>query len=139
MRLTELKVTDFDTDTEIEDSGQYADEWGGPYAVGWTGNYFEWYGEGDPDQGGRGRYKGKGDGGAIVAINIPEYQTAKEMADELDRKYEKGEFEDKFVYNKPGEDYGYTRYQGAWVVSMNELEDSDIDLYGDNAVDYSKQ
>lgn len=91
-----------------------------PYYVSWHAQSWEWYGDGDPADG-NGRYKPKGDGGRIVAINISKYEKAAEIANKLEASYKSGEFEDKNVYGRRGED-GYTLdYHGADVGSMAKM------------------
>jgi len=95
-----------------------------PYYVAWTAQSWEWYGEGAPEDG-NGRYKPKGDGGRVVAINIPEYEKAMQIADKLAADYESGEFEDKNVYGRRG-DSGYVLdYHGADIGSMAKMDDYD--------------
>jgi len=95
-----------------------------PYYVSWHAQSWEWYGDDDPSSG-KGRYKPKGDGGRIVAININSYEKAQEIANKLDAAYEAGEFEDKNVYGRRG-DSGYTLdYQGSNIGSMAKMDDFD--------------
>jgi hypothetical protein len=92
-----------------------------PYYVGWSGQSHEWYGDGPPSQG-EGRYKQKGDGGKVVAINVPDYATAKSIADKLDSEYHAKNFSDDSVYNQWGEDYYLVDYHGAYVQSMSKMD-----------------
>lgn len=92
-----------------------------PYFVGWSGQSHEWYGDDDMKNG---RYKPKGDGGRIVYTNVPTYEEAQKLADELDSKYHDGKFEDQFVYGKDGDGY-MVDYHGAYVRSMSEMDDWD--------------
>ena len=95
-----------------------------PYYVSWAAQSWEWYGDDDPSTG-SGRYKPKGDGGRITAINIASYLKAADIAKKLDQDYEDGNFEDKNVYGRRGED-GYTLdYHGASVGSMAKMDEFD--------------
>lgn len=110
-----------------------------PYYVRWYGQALEWYGEGDPEEG-NGRYKGKGDGGRIVAINVPTYDEAQKIATQLDHAYQEHKFEDKSVYADYGKDYYVVQYQGSDIGSMRSLpkwEVQDLKLY-DKPKDYGK-
>jgi len=91
-----------------------------PYFVGWSGQYLEWYGDDDMK---KGRYKAKGDGGDITAINVQTYEQAQQLADALDAKYQDGTFDDDSVYNKHGEDMALVQYHGAFLESMSEFGD----------------
>lgn len=97
-----------------------------PYYVAWYAQSYEWYGDGDPADG-NGRYKPKGDGGRIVAINIPTYDKALEISRKLEASYESGEFEDKNVYGKHGEDGYVLEYHGTGIRSMAKMDDFDRD------------
>jgi len=95
-----------------------------PYYVEWQAQSWEWYGNDDPSSG-KGRYKPKGDGGRIVAINVPTFAKAQQIADKLDLEYENGDFEDKNVYGKQG-DSGYVLdYHGSNIRSMSKMDDFD--------------
>ena len=95
-----------------------------PYYVEWNAQSWEWYGDDDPSTG-RGRYKPKGDGGRVVAINVPDYETAQKIANKLDDDYKAGDFEDKNVYGKQG-DSGYVLdYHGSNIRSMSKMDDYD--------------
>ena len=93
-----------------------------PYYVEWNAQSWEWYGDGDPEDG-QGRYKPKGDGGRIVAINVPTFAQAQKIADKLDSDYNNDEFEDKNVYGKQGEDYYVLDYHGASIRPMSKMDD----------------
>ncbi|TFH08896.1 MAG: hypothetical protein E4H14_05515 [Candidatus Thorarchaeota archaeon] len=108
----------------------------GPYAVGWSAQSHEWYGDDDPSTR-DGRYKSKGNGGEVIAINIPTYQTAQQLADKLDADYESKRFYDKNVYSHMGKDWYILQYHGAWVRPMSELEEDDH--ISRNVKDFSKQ
>ena len=95
-----------------------------PYYVAWYAQSWEWYGDGAPEDG-QGRYKPKGNGGRITAININSYDKAVEIANKLDAEYESGEFEDKNVYGKQGVDGYVLDYQDADVRSMSKMDDYD--------------
>lgn len=108
----------------------------GPYAVGWSAQSLEWYGDEEPAKK-RGRYKPKGDGGEITAINVPSYSTAKQLADKLDRDFDNGQFYDKGVYAKYGKDWYVLQYDSAYVKPMSEVEE--WDSISRNVKDFSKQ
>ena len=95
-----------------------------PYFVRWYAQSYEWYGDGEPEKG-EGRYKPKGDGGRIVAINVPTYAQAQKIADKLDSAYENGDFEDQNVYGKHGKNYYILQYQGADISSMSKMDEYD--------------
>jgi len=66
---------DWEDDNGQEDVASIGDA---PYAIIWHAQYHEWYGAGDPATG-EGRYKPKGDAGAVLAKNIPSYKQAQEL------------------------------------------------------------
>lgn len=74
----------------------------GPYVVGWSAQSHEWYGDEDPSTG-NGRYKPKGNGGRVVAINIDSISDAEQIRDELEKQLENenmGEYgKDWYVYS----------------------------------------
>ena len=92
-----------------------------PYYVAWSGQSHEWYGDGEPSSG-NGRYKQKGDGGEVIAINVPDHATAQKIADDLDAKYKNNEFPDTSVYGKWGEDYYLVDYHGAYIAPMAKMD-----------------
>lgn len=92
-----------------------------PYYVAWYAQSWEWYGEDSPSSG-NGRYKAKGDGGRIVAINIPTYDKARQIADKLEAEYQDGTFEDKNVYGKHGDDGYILEYHGTGIRSMAKMD-----------------
>lgn len=98
----------------------------GPYAVGWSAQSHEWYGDEAPASG-RGRYKPKFDGGEIVAINVPDRATADKIGRELEASYEDGSFYDKSVYAKWGKDWYVNQWHGVWIRPMNKVEDYEIE------------
>jgi hypothetical protein len=109
-----------------------------PYAVGWSAQSLEWYGSDDPSTG-QGRYKSKGDGGRVVAINVPSYQEAESIEKSIDNKEREGTL-DPHLGSKHGDDHYILHYHGPWIKSMNELDDYDkIHLKYDNPEDYSQQ
>lgn len=130
IRKTDPEMDDYYDDVEDIDSGAGD----APYAVGWSAQYLEWYGDGDPEEG-RGRYKPKGDGGDPIAINVPSYEQAQRIAQQL---------EDKLAQKDMGEygkDWGV--YQGAdvWIRPMSELDSYERDYikrYAREIQDYSK-
>jgi hypothetical protein len=75
-----------------------------------------------------GRYKPKGDGGRIVAINVPDYATAKKIADDLDAAYKAGTFPDESVYGVWGKSHYIVDYHGAFVQPMSEMDDYDKEM-----------
>ena len=95
-----------------------------PYYVAWHAQSYEWYGDGDPADG-QGRYKPKGDGGRIVAINVPTYEQAAKISDKLEASFEDGTFEDKNVYGKHGNDGYILEYHGTSIRSMKKLDEFD--------------
>ena len=95
-----------------------------PYFVRWYAQSYEWYGDGSPQQG-QGRYKPKGDGGRIVAVNVPTYAQAQAIADKLDDDYEAGHFEDMNVYGKHGKSGYILQYQGSDISPMSKMGDYD--------------
>jgi hypothetical protein len=95
-----------------------------PYYVEWNAQSWEWYGDGAPNEG-QGRYKPKGDGGRIVAINVPTFAQAQKIADQLDLDYENGKFEDENVYGKQGKSGYVLDYHGSNIRSMSRMDDFD--------------
>lgn len=132
MKLAEAYVNevalrrDDDEMLDYEDDGKPETSVAGdaPYYVAWYAQSWEWYGDGDPADG-KGRYKPKGDGGRIVAINVPTYDQAVKIADKLEQDYNEGNFEDKNVYGKQG-DSGYVLdYHGTGIRSMSKMDEFD--------------
>jgi len=127
MKLVEIAVRRDDPEMVDYNSEQGEKEQAmkdSPYYVAWHAQSWEWYGDGDPADG-KGRYKGKGDGGRVVAINVESYEQAAEIARKLDAAYDDGSFEDKNVYGKR-DDSGYVLdYHGADVRSMSKMDDFD--------------
>ena len=130
MRLKEImEVAVRRDDPEMDDyNDDYAaasqDMKDAPYYVAWHAQSYEWYGDGAPSDG-QGRYKPKGDGGRVVAINIPTYDKARQIADKLEASYESGEFEDKNVYGKHGDDGYILEYHGTGIRSMSKMDSYD--------------
>ena len=88
-----------------------------PYAIIWHAQYHEWYGAGDPETG-EGRYKPKGDAGAVLAKNIPSYQQAQELL--TNPKIEKVAQE----HGEWGRDLMLiSQSTGPQIVPMSELKD----------------
>lgn len=139
--LTEVRVQRndpvLDDYYDQQEGGEDRNTREGPYAVGWSGQYLEWYGDKGP-QSGEGRYKPKGDGGRIVAINVPSHTQAEDIRQTLDDQYEDGQLDDPAVYNEYGKDGAVTQYHGAYVRPMSELKDYELELYARRAKDYSK-
>jgi len=112
-----------------------------PYYVSWHAQSWEWYGDGAPSEG-NGRYKAKGDGGRITAINISTYEQATEIAGMLDTDYENGNFEDENVFGRRGEDGYVLDYHGTDIGSMSKMDDFDKETIANvhsrwKPVDYS--
>ena len=128
--ITKYKLTEVALRRDDEDWGDYSDERtepdqemaDAPYYVEWDAQSWEWYGDDDPATG-SGRYKPKGGGGRVVAINVPNYQAAQKIANKLDDDYNTGDFEDKNVYNKQGEDYYVLDYHGSNIRSMSKMDE----------------
>lgn len=121
--LTErgIRKTDPEMDDYYDDQEQAeANVAGAPYAVGWSGQYWEWYGDGDPDQG-NGRYKPKGDGGDIVAINVPSYEMAQKIANDLEEKLASEDTGER------GKSWGYVDRADVYIKSMNDMDEYDRD------------
>lgn len=124
----------YDTDPPAKPQQPMAE---GPYAVGWSAQSHEWYGDGPPASG-DGRYKPKGDGGRWVAINVPSYQVAKQLADHLDAAYEAKQFPNESVYAKHGRDWYVLEYYGAHVIPMSKMSEYDLEsARDDKAKDYA--
>lgn len=147
MRIREImEVAVARNDPEMQDydderGAQEQDRKDAPYYVAWYAQSWEWYGDGAPEDG-QGRYKPKGNGGRIVAININSYDKAVEIANKLDASYEDGTFEDKNVYGKQGVDGYVLDYQDADVRSMSKMDDYDRETIANihsnfKPVDYS--
>lgn len=109
----------------------------GPYAVGWSAQSHEWYGNEGPETK-QGRYKPKGDGGEIVAINVPDLQTAKLIANRLDQSYDSDQFYDKSVYARHGKDWYINQYHGAWIKPMRDVEEYQLKYLPRDVKDYQK-
>lgn len=108
------------------------------YYVRWFGQSHEWYGDGSPKDG-NGRYKQKGDGGAIVAINVPTEEQAEQLASQLDEAYANKQFPDDSVYSKWGEDMYLVDYYGASVYETNKADEEVLEsIKYDKPKDYSK-
>ena len=143
MKLHEVKVHRDDPamdDVYDTDRRKQRDMKDAPYFVRWSGQSLEWYGDDRGPEKGEGRYKPKGDGGKIVAINVPTHEEARKIAAELDNAYQENRFPDKSVYADYGKDWYVVDYQGAYVDSMSNLpkwELQDVQLY-DKPKDYSK-
>lgn len=113
-----------DQELEKQDQARDAIE-NGPWYVAWSGQSYEFYGE-DPANN-DGRYKPKGDGGRIVAINMKKAD-AEKLAAHLDEQYENKTFPDESVYGRFGKDWYIVEYHGAYAKSMTELDEADIEM-----------
>lgn len=106
----------------------------GPYVVGWNGQYMEWYGNGEPGSG-DGRFKAKGDGGAMVAYNVPTFEMAQRIAETVKSAAASGGLD---LGSK--EDGAYTDFQGVYITPMKELlgtEELETALKYDKPKDFS--
>jgi hypothetical protein len=101
------------TDTEMDDYYDTAPE--ETYVVAWTAQYWEWYGNSDPQEG-DGRYKAKGDGGEVIAINVPDKNTATALLDDLNKRLESEDF------GKAGVDHSYLSGVDAYVDTMTNYK-----------------
>jgi len=128
MRLKELNTDHDEPRASLGDA---------PYAVGWSGQSHEWYGDlENPGEEGKGRYKPKGDGGRIVAINVPDYATAQKIEKKLDDSYNAGKFIDgNSVHGGMGDGY-YVDYHSAWIRPMHEMDDEMWRLKYDKPKDF---
>lgn len=134
IRKNDPAMDDYYDDKETEE----ANVKDAPYAVGWSGQYHEWYGDEGPESG-KGRYKPKGDGGDFVAINVPTYAMAEKIAQKLQDDL-KGEDMGEW-----GKSWGVVDFADVWVIPMSELDEYDRDRlastmrYESNKIkDYSK-
>jgi len=132
MRLVEIAVRrddpdmlDYDAERGVSQGTDAKEMKDAPYYVSWAAQSWEWYGDGDPADG-NGRFKAKGDGGRVVAINVPTHEKAIAIAQKLDADYKSGDFEDKNVYAK-SDDYYRLEYHGSDVSSMSKMDDYDKD------------
>lgn len=90
-----------------------------PYAVIYTGQALEWYGNEEMTEG---RYKNKGQGGKILAINIPTMEMAIRVTLEMrNRMLEPINLVGTGIGGKRGKDWYITDYDGVFPCSMNEL------------------
>ena len=120
-------------DEDMEEETMSEEE--GPYVVGWNGQYMEWYGNGEPGSG-DGRFKAKGDGGAMVAVNVPNFEMAQRIADTVKSAAESGGLD---LGSK--EQGAYTDFQGVYITPMNELigtDELEMALKYDKPKDFSK-
>jgi len=128
--ITKYKLSEVALRRDDEDWDDYSDERSepdqetadAPYFVEWDAQSWEWYGDDDPATG-SGRYKPKGGGGRVVAINVPDYETAQKIANKLDDDYNTGDFEDKNVYGKQGKDYYVLDYHGSNIRAMSKMDE----------------
>jgi hypothetical protein len=122
---------EFNEDMEEENMSEKE----GSYVVGWNGQYMEWYGNGEPGSG-DGRFKAKGDGGAMVAINVPTFEMAQRIADTVKASAVSGGID---LGSK--EQGAYTDFQGVYITPMNELigtDELEMALKYDKPKDFSK-
>lgn len=134
VRKTDPDMDEYYADQDDADRGRREQEQqvaDAPYAVGWSGQSHEWYGDDDMK---RGRYKQKGDGGNIVAINVPSYEMAQKIEAELQQQYENGEL--PFVGGKWGEDHYIVDWHGTYIEPMKNVESWRFEY--DKPKDYSK-
>ena len=120
-------------DEDMEEETMSEEE--GPYVVGWNGQYMEWYGNGEPGSG-DGRFKAKGDGGAMVAVNVPTFEMAQRIADTVKAAADSGGID---LGSK--EQGAYTDFQGVYITPMNELigtDELEMALKYDKPKDFSK-
>lgn len=101
-------------------------DYNAPYAVIYTGQQLEWYGN---DEMTEGRYKDKGQGGRILAINIPTKEMAARVKEEMERKlFEPKNLLGTGINGRKGRDWFIVDYEGIFICSMSELGDFfDID------------
>lgn len=91
------------------------------FAVFWTGQLREWYGD---DNFKVGRYKNKGQGGQVLAINIPTFDMAKKVKVEMERKlFEPRNLVYTYIKGKEGRDMFLVDYDGISVTPMVGLFD----------------
>lgn len=144
--LKEVTLSRQEVAHEVGDSTsddlEYPNESDAPYAVYWTGQSYEWYGDDDMKQG---RYKPKGDGGEIVAINVPTHKQAEHIKKNLDMEYRRGTFYNKNVYNTKGEDMYVIDDFSSEIIPMRDMDPLDMEQmkyqmkYRPNSIkDYSK-
>jgi hypothetical protein len=113
-----------------------------PYAVGWEGQYMEWYSNdgGSGPETGEGRWKMKGDGGEIVATNVPTYELAQKIEDQLNDSYNRGDFYDPFVQNyelrEDEHSWALTEFHGTFIVPMSQV--TKLDKISKQVKDYSE-
>lgn len=114
VRTVDPEMDEYYADKDEEDAAM-ADGYENPneYVVGWSAQLHEWYGDDEPGVG-NGRYKQKGDGGRVVAINVPDHGQAAQIEDELTRKLNA---EDHGEYG----DYQYLTGIETFVVSTPEF------------------
>lgn len=91
-----------------------------PYAVGWDGQYHEWYGDEGPETG-KGRYKPKPGGAGFAAINVPTYEMAEKIAADLEEKLKQEEG------GEWGKDWGVVDVGDVWIRPMSSLDEWDQD------------
>jgi hypothetical protein len=92
-----------------------------PYAVIYTGQALEWYGNEEMTEG---RYKNKGQGGKILAINIPTGEMANRVAEEMRVKlFEPRNLVGTGINGKKGRDWFITDFDRVFFCHMNELNE----------------
>jgi len=90
-----------------------------PYAVIYTGQALEWYGNEEMTEG---RYKNKGQGGKILAINIPTGEMANRVAEEMRVKlFEPKNLVGTGINGRKGKDRYITDFDRVFFCHMNEL------------------
>ena len=90
-----------------------------PYFVAWSSQSFD-----------EENFKPKGDGGRIVAINVPDYETARK----IEAKIEEYHAQEKL----DGFSYGLDHYHGTYTLSMDQLKGQEWRLKYDRPKDFSK-
>ena len=92
-----------------------------PYAVVYGGQASEWYGN---DEMTEGRYKNKGQGGKILAINIPSMEMALNVTTEMEKKlYEPRNLQGTGIHGRKGRDRFIVTDVVIFPISMSALKD----------------
>ena len=121
----------YDKDKDMDDVGEAG---AAPYYVSWHGQSHEWYGDGDPSEG-NGRYKSKGDGGQMLAVNIPTYAEAEAIKEKAEQKI--GKAVEKAA-KTPHPHYWISGFY-VHIGSMKDMSSMDkLDMKYDKPADISK-